>query len=102
MRGMQFSLPFKGSAEQGVVRLKQLLDEHRDQVARKATDVQEEWNGNVLSFAFTAEGKRIEGTVTVSDGAYNVYAKLPLMMRMFEGTIERMIQSEVKKLNLDS
>ncbi len=97
---MQFSLPFTGTTEQGVARLKQLLDEHRAQVAQKATDVKEEWNGNVLSFAFTAEGKHIEGTVTVRDGSYDVYAKLPLMMRMFEGTIERMIQAEVKKLKL--
>lgn len=97
---MQFSLPYKGDVAHGVTRLKQLLDEHRDQVAQKASDVKEEWEGNVLTYAFDVEGKHIEGTVTVRDGAYDVYAKLPLSLRLFEGTIERMIESEVKKLDL--
>ncbi len=97
---MKFSLPHQGNTEQGVARLKQLLDEHRSQMSEKATDVKEEWSDNVLSFAFTVEGKHIEGTVTVQDGAYDVYAKLPLALRLFEGTIERMIAAEVQKLKL--
>lgn len=97
---MQFSLPFRGDAQQGITKLKQLLDQHRDQVAQKASDVKEEWDDNVLSYAFTVEGKHIEGTVTVRDGSYDVYAKLPLALRLFEGTIERMIEAEAKKLQL--
>lgn len=97
---MKFSLPFKGDASDGVARLKQLLDEHRGQIAEKASGVREEWSGNELSFAFDIENKHIEGTITVRDGAYDVYAKLPLALRLFEGTIERMIEAEAKKMNL--
>lgn len=97
---MKFSLPFTGNAPEGVAKLKKLLDEHRAQLESKASDVKEEWQGNVLNFAFTAEGKYIEGNITVRDGAYDVYAKLPLALRLFEGTIERMIDGEVKKLRL--
>ncbi len=97
---MKFSLPFQGDTQQGIARLKQLIDEHRSQISEKASGVKEEWQDNVLSYAFDAEGKHIEGTVTVLDGTYEVYAKLPLALRLFEGTIERMIEAEVKKLKL--
>lgn len=97
---MQFKLPFKGSQAEGVARIKQLLEEHKAQIAQKASGVKEEWNDNVLSFAFEAEGKHIEGTVTVRDGEFDVYAKLPLALRLFEGTIERMIEAEAKKIVL--
>lgn len=97
---MQFQLPFKGTEAEGIARIDQLLAEHRGEIEKKATNVMTVWEGNVLTFSFTAEGKHIEGTVTVKDGMFDVYAKLPLMMRMFEGTIERMIQAEVAKLKL--
>ncbi|MHB1086301.1 MAG: polyhydroxyalkanoic acid system family protein [Minisyncoccota bacterium] len=95
---MQFKLPFKGSQDEGVARIKQLLEEHRAQITEKAAVSKEEWSDNILSFAFDLEGKHIEGTVTVRDNEFDVYAKLPLALRLFEGTIERMIEAEAKKM----
>lgn len=97
---MQFKLPFKGTESEGVARVKQLLEEHRGQIEKSATNIVAEWEGSVLTFSFDAEGKHIEGTLTVRDGEFDVYAKLPLMLRMFEGTIEKMIQAEVAKLQM--
>ncbi|MFA7309701.1 MAG: polyhydroxyalkanoic acid system family protein [Candidatus Paceibacterota bacterium] len=95
---MQFKIPFKGSQNEGVERVKQMLRENRTKIEENAVDLQEEWKDNILTFAFTAQGKHIEGTLTVRDNEFDVYAKLPLALRLFEGTIERMIEAEVKKL----
>ncbi len=97
---MQFKIPFKGSQAEGIQRIKRLLDESRAKIAGHATIEKEEWQGNVLSFAFTAQGKSISGTATVGDNEIDLYAKLPLSLRLFEGTIEKMIAAEVAKLPL--
>lgn len=97
---MKFTIPHGGSKEEGVQRIKKMLTDMRPQMEEHATDIKLDWEGDVLNFAFTAEGKHIEGTLTAKDKEFDVYAKLPFMMRMFEGTIEKMIQAEVAKLKL--
>lgn len=95
---MQFQIPFKGSQSEGVQRIKQLLNEQSEKIKENTSEFTQEWKDNVLSFDFTAQGKSISGTLTVQDDVFDVYAKLPFAMRLFEGTIEKMIQAEVKKL----
>ena len=97
---MQISLPHRGTQAEGVEQIKKMLEEHREKIGQNASDVRTEWQENVLTFAFTAQGSHIEGTVTVLDREFKVYAKLPLALRLFEGTIERMVASEVQKLKL--
>ena len=77
-----------------------MLEESRAKIAENATDVKTDWNDSVLSFEFTAQGSHISGTLTVQDESFDLYAKLPLMYRMFEGTIERMIKAEIAKMNI--
>ncbi|MCE9541577.1 polyhydroxyalkanoic acid system family protein [Candidatus Kaiserbacteria bacterium] len=98
---MQIILPHKGTQEEGVAHIKRLLQENRAKIQESATDLKEEWDGNVLDFAFTAQGSHISGTLTIRDKEFDLYAKLPLAMRLFEGTIERMIAAEAQKLKLD-
>ncbi len=97
---MQITLPHRGTQAEGMAQLKKLLEEHRDKISQNATDVKTEWQDNVLTFSFTAQGSHIEGTATVQDKEFKVYAKLPLALRLFEGTIERMIAAEVQKMKL--
>jgi len=97
---MQIKFPHKTTKDAAIARIKQMLDENRSKIAENATDVKEEWNDNVLSYAFRAQGQRIEGTLTVTDTDFEIYAKLPLALRLFEGTIQRMIESEVQKLGV--
>lgn len=97
---MKITLPHKGTKAEGVAQIKKMLADHQDKIAQSATDVKTEWQDDVLNYAFTAQGSHIEGTLTVLDREFQLYAKLPLALRLFEGTIERMITSEVKKLPL--
>jgi|SRR3989338_9089030 len=97
---MQISFPHKQSKAEAIERVKSMLEESRAKIAENATDVKTEWNDSVLTFEFAAQGSHISGTLTVQDESFDLYAKLPLMYRMFEGTIERMIKAEIAKMNI--
>lgn len=97
---MKITLPHKGSQAEGIAQIKKMLAENQDKISQNATDVTTVWQDNVLSYAFTAQGSHITGTLTVLDKEYQLYAALPLALKLFESTIERMIASEVKKLPL--
>lgn len=97
---MKLRAPFKGTKEEGIIRVKKMFADSRQKISENASDVKAQWNDNVLTFAFDAQGQHIEGTLTVEDGAFDLYAKLPLTLRLFEGTIERMIEAEISKLKL--
>ncbi len=97
---MKISLPHRGTEAEGIAQIKKMLEEHRQKIAENATEVKTDWQDNVMTFGFTAQGSHIEGTVTVVDKEFQVYAKLPLALRLFEGTIERMVSAEIQKLKL--
>lgn len=97
---MQIKLPHKGTEAEGIEQIQRLLEENRAKIAESAADLKAEWNANVLSFDFRAQGQHISGTLTVRDREFDLYAKLPLALRLFEGTIERMIEAEAKKLHI--
>ena len=83
-----------------VVLVQDMLNQHRNELSQHASDIKEEWKENVLHFGFTAQGTHIEGTLTVEDREFDVYAKLPLMLRMFEGRIEKMIKEQIAQAGL--
>lgn len=95
---MQVSIPHKFSQSEAVKRVKLALDHSRGQIQKEASDVKEEWHGNTLHFGFTAQKQRIEGTLEIGEKSFELNAKLPLMLRIFEGRIEKMIKDEVGKL----
>lgn len=97
---MQFSLPHKGTKDEAKERVVSLMRQHEKEIAEHAQDVKTEWKGDTLEFAFTAKGTSISGTLTVREHEYDVYAKLPLMYKMFEGTLERMIKAEIAKIGV--
>lgn len=77
-----------------------MIDEKRAEFEKHASDITLAWNDNVLDYAFTAQGKHIEGTLTITDTDMEIYAKLPLMYRMFEGMLERKIEAEIAKMKI--
>lgn len=97
---MQFKIDHKTTQTAAIRRIKQMLEDQKQHIAVHATDVKTEWKDNVLDFGFTAQGTKITGTLTVTDTHFDVYAKLPLMYRLFEGRIEKMIEAEAAKLGI--
>lgn len=95
---MKVSIPHSYSQIGAITHIKKVLNTSRAQMAEHLTGVSEEWKENVLIFGFTAQKQHITGTLTVLDKSLELYAKLPLTLRLFEGKIERMIQEESKKV----
>jgi len=97
---MQITIPHKHTKQEAIAHVKSMLEQHAKDIAQHASDVKTEWNGDVLTFGFTAQGSHIEGTLTITDHDFDVYAKLPLMLRMFEGRIEKMIKEQIEQAGL--
>lgn len=96
---MHIKLPHHLKTEgAAILRAKQALNEMRSQLPKDASIDKEEWQGNVLAFAATANKITVTGTLTVTATDYDVQAKLPLMLRMFEGKIERAIKEQTAQL----
>lgn len=96
---MHLDIPHKfKTKEEAVARVKSALNEARPQLGDKATITKEEWEGGTLTFAAEVQGQSISGTLVVRDTVFDVNAKLPLMMRMFEGRIEKAIKAQTSKM----
>ncbi|MBY0472897.1 polyhydroxyalkanoic acid system family protein [Patescibacteria group bacterium] len=97
---MHIQVPNKFGTQQGIDRVKSALEQVKvnPQVKDQLTIEKEEWEGNKLTFAFTGQGQHISGTLVVDEKEFIVDAKLPLMLRMFEGRIEKMIGEQVKQM----
>ena len=91
---MQVQIPHKLSKDAAVAQVKAALNDARPKMEGQATINEERWEDNVLHFDVTAQGQRISGTLTVNDGTFDLDAKLPLMLRMFEGRIKKAIEEQ--------
>ena len=70
----------------------------RPHLKDQATVTREDWEGETLNFAAEVQGKTITGTLVVTDTEFVIDAKLPLLWRIFEGRIEKMIAEQAKLL----
>lgn len=80
--------------EDAISRIKKALTEARAQAAGQIEGVEEHWEGDTLTFALDLQGKKITGTLDVRDQEFELNAKLPLMWRLFEGKLEKMIAQQ--------
>ena len=93
---MQFTFPHKFTRTEAKSRINNMLAGADEQLKEKKVIIdKKEWVGDVLNFAFTAEGQHITGSVSVEDNQYAITAKLPFMLRLFEGKIEKAIKEQV-------
>lgn len=91
---MEFNLKHQFSKEEARRRVQLMLDEMRSKLGDKATIDEERWEGDTLHFATTVEKQQISGTVAVSEQAYDIVIKLPLMLRLFEGRIKKEVEAQ--------
>ncbi len=95
---MHFVVPHKTTQLGAVTKVRQVLQQSRSQLAAHAEITEERWEGNTLKFAATVQGKSITGSLEVTQKDFVIDAKLPLLWRIFEGRIEKMIAEQVKAL----
>jgi len=61
---------------------------------RKIDNLEEQWDGNVGTFSFTAKGYDISGTLTVEDSTIELNGKIPFAVSLFKGAITRAIDEK--------
>ena len=93
---MQITIPHKFSKAEAKERVMLALREARTKLGTQATIEKEEWQGDTLHFAFTAQGQSISGTFEVREHDFDLNAKLPLMLKMFEGRIKKAIEEQAQ------
>lgn len=96
---MHIEIPHNFAQKEAVNRVKMALNQSRGQILQQAPDLEDKWEGDMLHFAATVQGKHITGTLDVQDKMFVLDAKLPLLWRMFEGQIEKAIKEQVKQLS---
>ena len=98
MAGINVSVPHTIGREAALARLRQFLDDIRQNYAAHVSDVRGQWLDNRLEFGFSATGLPVQGTLVVEDHAVHVWGPLPLAAMFFRGRIEQTIRQELEKL----
>ncbi len=56
------------------------------------SNLEQEIDGNIISFSFRARGMSISGNITVLENEVVIESRLPFAARMFQGLIENKIK----------
>ena len=83
--------------EQATEKLKSFLDRVSERYKDQVSELTGDWTDNVLKFALTTFGFKIDGVLTVDEDVARLEGKLPFAAAMFKGKIESSIASELKK-----
>ena len=61
------------------------------------SNLEEQWVGNVLNYAFSTFGFNIKGNLTVEPEEVKVSGALPFAAMMFKGKIEQSVREELER-----
>jgi putative polyhydroxyalkanoate system protein len=98
MPSMSITTPHALGAEEASSRLKHFFDKLKERHADKMSNLEEQWEGNRLNYAFSTYGFHIKGDVTVEPNEVKVNGALPFAAMMFKGKIEQTVRDELEKL----
>jgi hypothetical protein len=91
---MRIAVPHNTSKEIARRKLDERLGQLLSQFGGHAEEIEHQWLGDTMKFKGKARGLSIHGTVEVTDAAVILDAKLPLLAKMFEGTIRQAVERE--------
>jgi hypothetical protein len=97
---MHLQIPHKSSRVAAKNKIILALQHGRSQLPKEVSVDEERWSGDTLNFAGTLQGKQITGTLLVTDKDFVIDAKLPLLWRIFEGRVEKMIGEQIQSMGL--
>ena len=73
----------------------QILPEFIEKAGDNVSNIQRQWDGNVLRFAFHTHGMNIKGTFLVTDDEIIIESELPFMARLFEERVRSAIEQQL-------
>lgn len=80
-----------------VEKLKGFLDQVKERYPKEISQIEGAWDGNVLNYAFTTFGIKVDGTLTVEDELVRMEGNLPFAAMMFKGKISESIKVALEK-----
>lgn len=69
--------------------MRSFIQRMREKHPDKVRDLEESWNGDTLTFAFSTFGFKLRGTLQVQPQHVQMDAELPLAAIMFRGRLEQ-------------
>lgn len=84
--------------DRATAKIKTELIKNRAAINQHIIINEERWDGSTLTFAVELQGKKITGTLEITDKDFVLDAKLPLVWRLFEKRIEAEIAKQVESL----
>src|SRR6185503_17808525 len=91
---MRIAVPHHTTKANARSKIEEKLAALLNQFGGRVDDLQQQWNGDTLSFKGKARGFKLEGTVEVTDAEIVVNGKLPMMALPFEGKIREAVKRE--------
>ena len=98
MPKLKLGVPHTLGQEEATRRLKARFGELKNRFGGQISDLEEAWDGDLMTFGFKAMGMAIRGVVASESSEVNVKADLPLAAMMFKGTIEQQMRDELGKI----
>ena len=91
---MHIAVPHRTTKEKARKIVEHRMQQLEKQYGHYASDVEKNWSGDRLDFAFKAKGFTGKGSLEVTDSEVIIDGKLPLIAKPFEPRIKSTIEKE--------
>ena len=98
MPKFNLEIPHSLSAEEAKSRLERFVESLQAKFQDKVSDLDQQWDGETLNFAFKTFGIKIAGAITALQDKLDVKGDLPFSAMMFKGKIEIEIREQLGRL----
>jgi len=97
MPSLSITVPHALGSEEAVSRLKDFFARIKQEHQDKVSNLEEQWEGNKLSYGFSTFGFNIKGDLTVEPNEVVVNGSLPFAAMMFKGKIEESVRDQLTR-----
>jgi hypothetical protein len=93
-----FEVPHTLSADEARSRLERFIESLGAKFQDKVSDLEQQWDGNTLSFGFKTFGIKIKGAIAALADKLDINGELPFSAIMFKGKIESEVREQLTRL----
>jgi putative polyhydroxyalkanoate system protein len=95
---VRIAVPHNTTRDKARKIIEQKMKTLEGQYGHYANDVEHQWQGDTLHFAFKAKGIHGKGTVEITDSDMIIDGKLPLIAKPFESRIKSTVEREAEEM----
>ena len=97
MPGFSTEVPHTLGKDQCLERLKGFLDQVEERFKGQISEIEGNWDDNVLTYRFVSYGIKIEGAMAVEEDRVKMDGEIPFAAMMFKGKIVDSIRGALEK-----